>query len=56
MSHATTATAPAAQQAAIKAAMPTPPEIRQVMKLIKAGVVPRRNARGGRRAEQRGPP
>src|SRR5690242_7914676 len=31
---------------------PTPSEIRQLMKLVKANVVPRRNARGGRSAEE----
>jgi integrase len=31
---------------------PTPSEIRQLMKLVKAGVVPRRNGRGGRSAEE----
>jgi integrase/recombinase XerC len=31
---------------------PTPSEIRQLMKLVKASVVPRRNARGGRSAEE----
>jgi integrase/recombinase XerC len=31
---------------------PTPSEIRQLMKLVKANVVPRRNGRGGRSAEE----
>jgi integrase/recombinase XerC len=31
---------------------PTPSEIRQLMKAVKANVVPRRNARGGRSAEE----
>jgi integrase/recombinase XerC len=31
---------------------PTPTEIRQLVKLVKASVVPRRNARGGRSAEE----
>jgi integrase/recombinase XerC len=31
---------------------PTPSEIRQLMKLVKAGVVVRRNGRGGRSAEE----